>query len=130
MKKMLVILGMILIGSAGLYISGCGPKTEKFGEEFAENSVKTAIGTVLLNPGDYVNKEVIIEGKIASECPTGGWITVQNDLGGGTIYAEMHGTPITIPQRVGKNVVIKGMIYQTESTPPETKILVKGLVIK
>jgi hypothetical protein len=127
---MLVILGLILIGAAGFFISSCGSGTEKFGEELEANPAKTAIGTVLLNPNDYVNKEVVIEGKIASECPTGGWITVQNATGGGTIYAEMHGTPITIPQRVGKNVVVKGMIYQTESTPPETKILVKGLIIK
>ena len=128
MKKVITILTVIL--AVGIFIYGCGSGTEKFGEEIAANTAKTAIGTILLNPGDYVNKDVIIEGKIASECPTGGWINVSDASGGGTIYVEMHGTPITIPQRVGKNVVVKGMVYQTESTPPETKILVKGLVIK
>ncbi|MDD5772804.1 MAG: hypothetical protein PHX78_04975 [bacterium] len=130
MKKILVILGLILIGAAGLFISSCGSGIEKFGEEIGANTAKTAIGTILLNPGDYVNKEVIIEGKIASECPTGGWINVSDASGGGTIYVEMHGTPITIPQRVGKNVEVKGMVYQTESEPKETKILAKGLIIK
>lgn len=128
MEKIIKILTVIL--AAGIFIYGCGSKTEKFGETIENNAAKTVIGTVLLNPKDYVNKDVVIEGRIASECPTGGWITVQDITNGGTIYVEMHGTPITIPQRVGYNVVVKGMVYQTESTPPETKILGKGLVIK
>lgn len=130
MKKIFVILGAALIGLFGLYILGCGPRIEKFGDAPDETTTKTAIGTILLNPQKYVDKEVVVEGVIASECPTGGWINVR-DKSGGTIYVEMHGTSFApIPQRVGKSVVVKGIVFQSEGATKETKLLGKGLVIK
>ena len=114
----------------GLYICGCGPKIEKFGDAPVENVAKIAIGTILLNPQDYVDKDVVIEGVIDSECPTGGFVYVK-DNSGGTIYVEMHSAPFApIPQRTGKNVIVKGTVYQSEGATKETKLLGKGLVIK
>ncbi|MBU6392326.1 MAG: hypothetical protein KGQ83_08815, partial [Planctomycetes bacterium] len=92
MKKIFVVLRVVLIGLFGLYIYGCGPKIEKFGDAPDENTAKTAIGTILLNPQDYVDKEVVIDGVIDSECPAGGFIYVK-DNSGGTIYVEMHSAP-------------------------------------
>jgi len=130
MKKIFVILGAALIGLFSLYILGCAQKVEKFGDVPAESAIKTAIGTILLNPQNYIDKDVIIEGVIASECPTGGWINVQ-DKSGGTIYVEMHGSSFApIPQRVGRNVIVKGTAYQSGGTTKEIKLLGKGLVIK
>ncbi len=130
MKKSFMILGLVLTGLFGLYILGCGPGIEKFGDLPAENAAKTAIGTILLNPQTYVDKDVVIEGAIASECPAGGWINVR-DNSGGTIYVEMHGSSfVPIPQRVGKNVVVKGTVYQSEGALKEVKLLGKGLIIK
>jgi len=126
-KKAFVILGVALIG---LYISGCGPQVERFGEAPDETAPKTSIGTVLLNPQSHIDKEVIVEGTIASECPTGGWINVR-DASGAAIYVEMHSAPFApIPQRVGKGVVVKGSVYQSEGAAKETKLLGKGLIIK
>ena len=130
MKKIFVILGVVSTVLFGLYISGCGPGIEKFGEAPLDNNTKTAIGTILLNPQNYIDKDVIIEGAIASECPTGGWINVQ-DKSGGTIYVEMHGSSFApIPQRVGRNVIVKGTAYQSGGTTKEIKLLGKGLIIK
>ncbi len=130
MKKIYMILGVVLIGLFGLYILGCGPKIERFGDVPQENAPKTAIGTILLNPQNYIDKDVIIEGVIASECPTGGWINVR-DASGAAIYVEMHSAPFApIPQRVGKSILVKGLVYQSEGTTKETKLLGKGLVIK
>lgn len=130
MKKIFVILGVVLMGLFGWYILGCGPKIERFGDAPQENVPKTAIGTILLNPQSYLDKEVVVEGTIASECPTGGWINVR-DASGATIYVEMHSAPFApIPQRVGKGVVVKGLVYQSEDSTKETKLLGKGLVIK
>lgn len=130
MKKVFIILATVLIGLTALYLAGCSPKVEKFGDAPLESAAKTAIGTILLNPQNYVDKEVTIEGTIASECPTGGFINVR-DNSGGTIYVEMHGSSFApIPQRVGKGVIVKGIVYQGEGTPKEVKILGKGLVIK
>ncbi|MEW6087532.1 MAG: hypothetical protein AB1498_04450 [bacterium] len=122
----ILVLNLTLIT---LYFVGCGPKTEKFGEAVDENAPRTAIGSLLVNPQDYVNNEVIVEGQIGTECPTGGWVNIR-DKDGAMIYIEMHGTPITIPQRVGRNVIVRGLVYQTEGEPKETKVLAKGLVIK
>lgn len=129
MKKIFLISIVLLTGISALYMSGCGAKVEKFGDAPDENAPKTAIGTILLNTQSYIDKEVIIEGVIASECPTGGWINVKDNSG--TIYVEMHGTSFApIPQRVGKNVVVKGTVYQAGGVTKELKILGKGLIIK
>ncbi len=130
MKKRFVVLAILLSGLLGLYVVGCGPRVEKFGEAPDETAPKTNISTVLFNPQNHIDKEVIVEGTIASECPTGGWINVR-DTSGSTIYVEMHSAPFApIPQRVGKRVLVKGLVYQSEGTTKETKLLGKGIVIK
>jgi len=111
-------------------LTGCGQKMEKFGDAPDENSPKTSIGTILLNSQNYIDKDVVIEGVVAGECPTGGWINVR-DASGASIYVEMHSAPFApIPQRVGKSVLVKGLVYRSEGAAKETKLLGKGLVIK
>ena len=130
MKKGFVFLTIVLAGLLGVYILGCSQRIEKFGEALEETASKTSIGVVLYNPQSYIDKDIVVEGIIASECPTGGWINVR-DASGSTIYVEMHGASFApIPQRVGKSVVVKGTVYQTEGTNKETKLLGKGLIIK
>lgn len=130
MKKGYLILGVVLIGLFAFYLTGCGSKIEKFGEVPEETAIKTVIGTILLNPQNYVDKEVVVEGVIGSECPTGGWIRVK-DNSGGSIYVEMHSASFApIPQRVGKSVLVKGTVYQSEGSDKEIKLFGKGLVIK
>ncbi len=130
MKKIFVILGVVSTVLFGLYILGCASGIEKFGDVPLDNSTKTAVGTILLNPQNYIDQDVIIEGVIASECPTGGWINVR-DASGAAIYVEMHGASFApIPQRVGESVIVKGTVYQGEGATKETKLLGKGLVIK
>ena len=81
MKKRFVVLAIVLAGLSGLYIIGCGPRVERFGEAPDETAPKTSIGTVLFNSQNYIDKEVVVEGTIASECPTGGWINVRDTSG-------------------------------------------------
>lgn len=129
-KKTVILLGIVLTGVLGLYLAGCAPKQEKFGEAPEAAQTRTAIGTILLNPKSYLDKEVVVEGVLASECPTGGWIRVK-DNSGGTIYVEMHSAPfVPIPQRVGKSVAVKGIVYQSAGADKEVMLLGKGLVIK
>jgi uncharacterized protein YdeI (BOF family) len=129
MKKGFVVLAILLLG-VSLNIIGCGSRIERFGEAPEETASKTSISTILFNPQNYIDKEVVVEGTIASECPTGGWINVR-DASGATIYVEMHSAPFApIPQRVGKSVLVKGLVYQSEGSTKETKLLGRGLVIK
>lgn len=130
MKRIFMISGLVLTVLFGLHIIGCGQRIEKFGDAPLDNAPKTAIGTILLNPQNYIDKDVIIEGVIASECPTGGWINVR-DSSGGTIYVEMHGSSFApIPQRVGRKAIVKGLVYETRGNTKEIKLLGKGLIIK
>jgi len=126
LKGKLILIFLLV----NFWLMGCGNQIERFGEAPDEGTTKTAIGTILLNPQNYIDKEVVIEGVIASECPTGGYIIVR-DNSGATIYVEMHSAPFApIPQRVGRNVLVKGIVYQTESITKETRLLGKGLLIK
>lgn len=130
MKKDFVFLTIVLLGALGVYILGCSQQIEKFGEAPEETVPKTSIGMVLNNPQSYIDKDVVVEGIIASECPTGGWINVR-DAFGSTIYVEMHGATFApIPQRVGKSVIVKGTVYQAAGVNKEIKLLGKGLIIK
>ncbi len=131
-KNVSRIIGLFIISLFTLYFWGCSGSSgeEKFGEVLDEKAPKTAVGTILLNTKDFIDKDVVVEGVIASECPSGGWINVK-DTSGATIYVEMHGASFApIPQRVGKNVIVKGVVYQTGGENKETKLLGKGLVIK
>ena len=130
MKNILSVLFISLIVIFGLFVSGCGEKIEKFGDAISDSEPKTAIASILFDPQKYRDKDVILDGKIVSECPTGGFIYVQ-DASGGTIYVEMHSAPFApIPQRTGRSAQVKGMVYLSGSAAKETKLLGKGLVIK
>ena len=130
MKKMFVISGLLLMLVSTLFLFGCGVKMEKFGDAPGESDAKVSIGTILVSPQNYLKKDVVVSGTIASECPSGCWINVKDDSGT-VVYVEMQGASFApIPQRVGKKVIVKGIVYQTEDTPKETRILGKGLVIK
>lgn len=130
MKNILSRLFISLIIVFGIFVSGCGERIEKFGDAISDSEPKTAIASILFNPQKYEGKDVVIEGKISSECPTGGFIYVQ-DASGGTIYVEMHSAPFApIPQRTGSIVQAKGTVYLSGGAAKETKLLGKGLVIR
>ena len=130
MKKMSAISGSLLVLVFTVFLFGCGAKAEKFGDAPGESDAKASVGTILTNPQSYLNKDVVISGVISSECPSGCWINVKDDSGT-VVYVELQGQSFApIPQRVGKKIIVKGMVYQTENTPNETRILGKCLVIK
>lgn len=129
-SKFLSVSVFSLIVVLGIFMSGCGQRVEKFGEAISDSEPRTAIASILFDPQKYGDKDVVLDGKIISECPTGGFIYVQ-DASGGTIYVEMHSAPFApIPQRTGRTVQVKGTVYLSGSASKETKLLGKGLVIK
>ncbi len=130
MKKWFVISGLLLMLVSTVFILGCGVRAEKYGDAPSESDAKTSVGTILVNPQSYINKDVVVGGTISSECPSGCWINVKDDSGS-VIYVEMQGASFSpIPQRVGKKVIVKGTVFQTEDTPKETRLFGKGLVIR
>jgi len=61
---------------------------------------KTArIGEILQDPKGFGGKTVVVEGKIASECPSGCWFTLKD--GNAVIYIDLNPSNMVIPQRKG-----------------------------
>lgn len=127
MKHLLSICVVVFLG---LFCASCSKKVEKFGDIPSETSLKTPINTILLLPNEYVGKEVVIEGVIASECPTGGWLRIQ-DSTGHTIYVELHQAEFApLPQRSGSKAIVKGIVFQESGSSKEVQILGKGVLIQ
>jgi hypothetical protein len=127
MKHLYAIAATVLLA---LCVIACGKSIETYGETPDEKAAKTPISAILFSPKQYLDKEVVIEGTISSECPTGGWINVQ-DASGHTIYVEFHGAEFApIPQRAGSPVVVKGVVFQSEAERKEVQLLGKGVVIR
>ena len=96
-----VLIGLLLAFALAL---GCG-KTETYGEAIMETEV-TAVSDILGSPAAYDGETVRIEGKIATECPSGCWFELQDD--GAIIYVDIAPHGLAIPQKVGSRVVVEG----------------------
>ena len=66
------------------------------------------IGDILAKPGSYKGQEVIVEGKIISECGSGCWFTL--DDGTGTVYVDLKPNNFVIPQKRGAAAKVYGEI--------------------
>lgn len=82
-------------------------------EQTAVDVVQAArIAEILQDPKGWDGKKVIVEGKIASECPAGCWFTLKD--GNAVIYIDLAPSNLVIPQRKGSyakvtaNVVAEG----------------------
>lgn len=126
MKQLFACISIVLISLC----TSCGSSIENYGEIPSQNAPKSTIVSILISPQDYVGKEVVIEGVISAECPTGGWIDVV-DEGGHRINVEFHAASFApLPQRVGRFVIAKGVVFQTSGSIKEVKLLAEGLIIK
>jgi hypothetical protein len=66
------------------------------------------IGEILAKPNNYKGQEVILEGKIVTECPSGCWFTL--DDGTGTVYVDLKPSNLVIPQKRGAAAKIYGKV--------------------
>ncbi len=57
------------------------------------------IADILQDARGWDGKKVIVEGKIASECPSGCWFTLKD--GNAVIYIDLAPSNLVIPQRKG-----------------------------
>jgi len=57
------------------------------------------IAEILQDPRGWDGKQVVVEGKIASECPSGCWFTLKD--GNAVIYIDLAPSNLVIPQRKG-----------------------------
>jgi hypothetical protein len=111
MKKY-IALGLALVVAA--VIVGCGAKkagtakSNAYGKAIPADMAVTTAKEIVANPQAWEGKDVLVAGKITSECPSGGWVWVQDSTG--QVYVNMHPTNVFIPQHVGKNVRAMGKV--------------------
>ncbi|HQP09863.1 MAG TPA: hypothetical protein PKV41_00590 [Candidatus Omnitrophota bacterium] len=107
--------GYMILGIAmALAVSaGCG-RIERYGAPLTGEPV-TKIAEIMKNPGDYTGRTVKVEGKIVNECPTGCWFNVTDETG--TLFIDLLGANLAIPQKVGKHVTLEGTIKERAGLP-------------
>jgi uncharacterized protein YdeI (BOF family) len=116
MKKYITIsaaaLGLLLLA----VLVGCGANNKaKYGKTIPTDMAVTAAKQILDNPTDFEGKDVLVSGKITSECPSGGWVWLKDNSG--EIYVNMHPTNVSIPQKVGSTVKAVGKVILESGRP-------------
>jgi|GEM_PF-757326 len=66
------------------------------------------IGEILQDPRGFDGKVVVVEGKIASECPSGCWFTLKD--GNAVIYIDLAPSNMVIPQRKGSTARVTAKV--------------------
>jgi len=93
------------VGPAVAADNGTGASSE----QTAVDVVQAArIAEILQDPRGWDGKKVIVEGKIASECPAGCWFTLKD--GNAVIYIDLAPSNLVIPQRKGSYARVTGKI--------------------
>jgi hypothetical protein len=117
--KKYIALGLALVVAA--IVVGCGAKkagtakSNAYGKAIPADMAVTTSKEILSNPQAWEGKDVLVAGKITSECPSGGWVWVQDSTG--QVYVNMHPTNVFIPQAVGKTVRAMGKVVLESGQP-------------
>jgi hypothetical protein len=115
-----VTLGVTLLLAVAVVV-GCGAKTggtaksNAYGKAIPADMAVTTAKEILANPQAWEGKDVLVAGKITSECPSGGWVWVQDSTA--QVYVNMHPTNVFIPQAVGKTVRAMGKVVLESGQP-------------
>jgi hypothetical protein len=114
-------IGLTLILVVAAVIVGCGAKTggaaksNVYGKAIPADMAVTTTREIVNNPQEWEGKDVLVAGKITSECPSGGWVWVQDSTG--QVYVNMHPTNVFIPQHVNGGVRAMGKVVLESGQP-------------
>ncbi len=73
------------------------------------------IRDIIQNTSTFVGKNVVIEGKIETECPAGCWFIV-NDKSA-SLYIDILPSNFVIPQEAGSKVKVYGVVTVKDNDP-------------
>ena len=108
-KKIRLIAALLIILLVILGVSGCSGnssnKSEKYGVDITEKRV-VSVKDIYTNPNEYLDQTVRLEGKIVRECPSGCWFYLEDNTG--KIFVDINPSGLSMPQRVGKKVIVEG----------------------
>ena len=105
----------VLLAAAGCGSGKAGGAKAQYGKPIPKEMTITESKTIADSPKDFEGKDVVVQGKITSECPSGGWIWVKD--ASGDIYVNMHPTNVFIPQKVGSTVKAMGKVVLESGKP-------------
>jgi len=100
---------------------------EKLGSEITLTE-KTKISDILANPENFLDKTVLVEGKVVEVCPhMGCWMDLKSDLSEGEsasvnekIKVKVKDGEIVFPvEAKGKTALVEGKVYKIELTEEE-----------
>ncbi|MEO0107974.1 MAG: hypothetical protein ABIK62_02220 [candidate division WOR-3 bacterium] len=113
MRRICIVLWVTLVAAL---IVGChGTVKTHYGKAIPAAMKQSNVGDLLANPQGFEGHEVLVQGRITSECPAGGWIWLKDSTG--EIYVNMHPTNVFIPQRVGSNAQVLGKVVLEQGRP-------------
>ncbi len=97
-----------------IMIVGCGGP-EEFGGTIMEGKT-TSVKEIMTQTGALEGKVVKVEGKIVTECPSGCWFELKDKSG--IVYVDIEPNGLSIPQRVGRNIIVEGVVSTKKRTAP------------
>ena len=111
MRRDWLIVALILLCMTALAVQVSLAKEEP--AELQGESVK--ITDLIQKTAEFVGTNVVIEGKIETECPAGCWFIV-ND-GDASLYVDILPSNFVIPQEAGSKVKVYGEVTIKDGDP-------------
>jgi len=111
MRRDWLIVALILLCMTALAVQVSLAKEEP--AELQGESVK--ITDLIQKTAEFVGTNVVIEGKIETECPAGCWFIV-ND-GDASLYIDILPSNFVIPQEAGSKVKVYGEVTLKDNDP-------------
>ena len=118
MNSLLKILVVIILSITVLF--ALGDDRDKYGKEITLKE-KTSISSILINPEDFLDKTVLVEGEVLDVCSMMGcWIELKAEVEGEKIKVKVKDGEIVFPQEAkGEMALVEGTVYKIELTQEE-----------
>jgi len=116
LPALLAIFALAVTGQA--MSSSSTEHAKKFGIEPDSAAVKIEISNLLKNPESYLEKTIVIAGRIKDECPGGHWFILHADEDTtNQIFVNLRGSKFVLPQVVGSRATVYGMLVLDDGKP-------------
>ena len=118
MNSLLKILVVIILSITVLF--ALGDDRDKYGKEITLKE-KTSISSILINPEDFLDKTVLVEGEVLDVCSMMGcWIELKAEVEGEKIKVKVKDGEIVFPQEAKVEMaLVEGTVYKIELTQEE-----------
>ena len=112
-RKILIFLSFILFSCNQNY----NQSISLYGDDFNYDSIQS-ISSLIDNPNQFLDKQIVTEGKIVDVCPMKGcWIEIKDSDSGQIIRVKVQDDVIIFPQdSKKKKVIVNGIFTKIEFT--------------